>query len=500
MKKLFILLLTFLLFNNSVYAGVTSVGINNSGTTMKPLPIEFQYDASYEAGDILRLTSGSFTSDILIDQAMVNKETPINTRVLVEKATQPLRYDHIRNEAVLSSDEIPCRIVEGVGLGTLTAMTNVRVAREDVLLYPLDANLLTRQHLNMMDALYIDNFYIETLSETQSNIILEWCAKGGTILINSKPSNNQAYTGFLSGMKNKASLKYNFGQIVNIEDLNAYLSDFKSTYTYPLVNSNNYRSIAKAGINLDKEALRTLVLITIVLSVVGMLLLWMPKLKPKYLLGSYGLLILIVFGVFNFTFTKPLVSTTSIQWSKDQGLKSITFLHGLKGAPLESLISDNNTISLLSQKSEDEESQIIYRHGILENLEGQFDQNLIYKDHIVSGHCTWNGDKTLEKSLLMIGNQLVPIGPITKGQTVNLNYKLSPSQKDVKDYDRQIQLVKSAGWTMDQSLLFNEFQNWYQNSYTFDNDPVFLLGWYNTEGRTDLLVRELSLKGGGLNE
>lgn len=489
MKKILLLLILWTAISyNFSFANSPNivVGINNSGMTMKPLTVSIKFDEDYQLGDQIILSNGIYQTVITIDKATLEEKLDLKSTLYIEDAQTPLLYKHMRGDAVIETQEISCYIQDGIAVGVLSPLSTVNIETENTVVYTLDIDHLSPDYLNMLDILYIDNFYVETLSENNTNNILQWLSKGGTILINSNRSNNQAYTGFLSSMKDKKSIAYNFGLIANIDDLNGYLKDFQTHNTYPKIDTNNYRSIAKEGLVLEKKSLSKLLVMTLLLSTIGIILIWLPNFKKTYLMASYLALTVLTFIILNMTYSRALASITTIAWSKDQATKSIDYLHTIQDTSADLALAYEEGFSLFKQSSQDEATHVIYREAIDQHNAQASVNDLTLKDDLLTGHYTWHKAVSAQKAVLLIADQIVPIGQLEKDQSLNIAYQLQPYKADTSDYERQIQLVKNAGWSMDESLLFNEFQTWYQSSCNFTRNQAFLIAWSSSQ--SDMLI------------
>ncbi|MBN2898627.1 MAG: hypothetical protein JXO44_07620 [Clostridia bacterium] len=486
MKKYFTtLLIAFAFVGSFAFAEdlKITIGIDNCAPTMKPVPIQILNPELLEEGDTVILEQGDRAVILTLSEKEIRKDTPITSTLFITDTKTPIHYEHKRGNQTISRSEVICHLSDQEAVGALSDFVVNESNTEKAMLYALKPQMLSSQSiLDMLDVIYIDNFYTDRLSEDEVNTLLEWVAKGGTILVQKDKTIDRTYSGFLSDMQGIDHLDYGFGLIANISDLMVYVNEHPTRNNYPGVNVNNYRSIAKNSIHLDSNAARMLLIIVSVFTILGLFFIWLPKCRDTYRLAGYFLLPVFCFIILNVIYTRPLASLTTIQWETGDAKRVISCLHSVERGQNASHVLGNHNVFLTKTASEDEQTEIIYSQYFDPTTDRTYECDLTLDQNHVTGNLSWYGKTTLDKSAILIGDALIPIGTMLAGQTITLDYQLNPPVQPQKPYDRQMAFVKQGHWSMDESLLFNEYQNWYLASNDFKWDQPLLLGFEEGEG------------------
>jgi len=521
MKKIIIGFLTVLLFcSGSCFAQESNIeiGIRGIAPVMKPVPIQIEASDEYERGDMLVFATSS--KEVRVEIPEKNNATdvfPITTTIFVDSEKDTIIYSHIRNDEVIDTYELVCNFSVKGAIGVLKDLGTVSLSSEIYQSYTLRAeDLESLETLRMLEAIYIDNFYTETLGTVEEENLLKWIAEGGTLLVQKGNFEDKNFSGFLKGMASKNSVEYMFGEIIAVGQLDDFLKTYSSQLTYPDVDLNNIRGVSKDGIRLDQQSSLRLIIVFFGVAIIGVLTLWLPKFTKRHFIAVYSGLTLSFFIVMVLMFVKPLMSTTEIHWHKDNARRSLVYLHSMEEESL-SVISDKQTSILISDgistllnndskafshlKDELGEQNLVYYERVFSEPEVEsLEHTLHLEENYLVGTITWLEDRPLNKGFITVTDEIIPVGRIEPNQKVNVNYRLSDNAADKKNYERQVTLVKNVGWSMSESLVFKEFQQWYQKSNTFKDAKILLGGFQREDNRNVFYVRELSTERGHLNE
>ena len=508
MKKYMAIIICLLAFTRTCFAVTPflEVGIGGQASSMKPAPITIEKSMTFELNDILVIKGGASPVHIHLTDALLNKSTwPLEREIFINSSQASLSYSHYRDGQVIDEKAIDLILNDQLALGILSDLDHALIEVPNIKSYILTGHDLTDSRLNMFDYIYINSFYTETMSDTSVEALLAWIAKGGILFVQSDVGSDQTYTGFLTSLKDKNTMSYGFGEIQNTKTINTSLQTAKSKRLYPSVSLNNYRGLNKRLLKLNQKNTWTIYFITLGTSLIGLVFLWLPLKKTQLKYGGYIGLVIFSFLLLSVAYTKPLKSLTAIEWHNGLSTKMITCLHSLEGDKviLPPEIS-GQSIKLYDSHSEDEQSLISFYEKADGSESDYIGTELQLKDNHLSGHMIWQDKEPIDKAVLLLGNTLIPIGKIKENQKIHIDYQINTSEADISDYQRQISLVKDGHWHMDESLIFNEFQQWYQQSQDFQVAQPLLLGFKTTtigdfESQI-LLVEPLSLEGGERNE
>lgn len=257
-----------------------TIGFNNEATVQKPVPVTIHLTRAYQSGDILVIKNQDRQLTIQLTEAlMASDQWPIKGRLFVENSQGAIEYQHYRGALCVDQKDLTVELSDLPAVGALMTLGTSKIDPTIAKTYPLSADHLTMDYLNMLDLIYMENVYTDQLSAQSVENILKWIGRGGTLMIKDEVGTSQTFTGFLADMKAQKSMSYQFGKVLVVDDVNESLGDISLHTVYPKIAINNFRGLSKNTLKLDKNHSSLIVLVMASLSIIGSVLLWLkiPK-------------------------------------------------------------------------------------------------------------------------------------------------------------------------------------------------------------------------------
>ena len=492
LKKTIPIIFILIAFFNMLSFGETfsvEAGINGYGKINKPFPIMINLEKSLKEDEYICIKNGD---QKIFLKGTEFKEKNINTSIIIKSNNDEILCSYIKDNELIEEKKINLNIFDDSPIiGILSEFQ--QSYDSDVngnLIYIKDDFLENKIKLNTLDGIYINNFYTASLNENTIDNILLWISQGGTLMIDKGEFKDKNFSGFLESFDIKKKMDYNFGTIIPIDNLNNFLNENHVEKIYPTVDINGFRGTGKDLLKIDNKNMILMFIFFTLAIFIGIITIWF--FKKIYFVVT----IMIFFIIMTLFFNQPLVSVSEITWNFENGIKDIKFFHSVdKKVERVNILSEYgencflignsdfelglNSNNVIFNDLADEKNGFLYSEKTLNSNKASIYMDIKEKDGFLVGSLTWNGDSILEKAFLYFNEELIPIGDINKGQSVNINYQLNDVFVKKEDYQRQIELINNGNWKMNEGLLFNEFQKLYKKNYEFNNENILIGGIEN---------------------
>lgn len=346
-------------------------------------------------------------------------------------------------------------------------------------------NLADLKDLGSLNLIILDDFNLAKLGEEKQQLIKNWLSRGNSLLANNKneiiswgagliiPVNGSIEPSNIENIKkaiHKSLTPYNFNKLFNTVDA---------------TNLDNFYTISDDLLKTNNKTVFLLLSLVVLYCFCLVLTIIFRKKYPGLFAGAVLSFCLLFTGIalwggiekgkgacvgVNF-FNKALYTEKVLNFYPQKNKKNIlTFAENTFFKELNGTNYVQDPIKKTMQYNDNSLHSIYYQS--LANSLGQNIELAINSQEIVTGEITNPLSTKLEKSFLIIGDTLIPLGDIRGKEKINIRYKLEHNLQDLGDFNYVQKISNTCNFTEKEKKLW---QNFY---YDLENDlnRCFLVG------------------------